>query len=146
MIIRRAISSDLAAIQQLLKEHSGHPIGPEHLNKRDIALVARGTDGSLAGFIWCGLMAKNTTGYIACFCVHPDWRGKGVGAALGKRVMQEAARQGATYVFGAIREGASHDASAVNALKIGMASDPVPCTYVYASVPKALHEIASLEH
>lgn len=145
MNIRKALPADLPAIQELTGKF-GMPVSEAHINNRDISLVARATDGSLVGFLFCGLMAKNTTGYIDKFCVDPTYRKKGVGNALAMACLSELAKRKVRSAFGLIKQDEAHDASAINALKMAMGSDGKPYTYVHGDVLNTIKELKGLTH
>jgi ribosomal protein S18 acetylase RimI-like enzyme len=133
MKIHRAHKSHLSRINTLLSNSGLLPITIDALNKRDIAVVV--IDGpEVVGFIWCGLMAKKTKGYIDHFVVHPDYIGNGVGAMLGTKLLSVAQKLGVKFLFGVIEHHASHDKSVINASKIGMQHYPVPHTIVFREI------------
>lgn len=144
MIIKSAKLEDLPAIQYLMQIYGKMVVGPEHLNKRDIAVQARNDSGELIGFIWCGLMAKNTLAYVDSFVVHPTLAGKGVGTALLLELQKRLSRAGVVKVFGAIKQDEFHDKSAMNCLKMGMGADNTPHTIVFVELQKSLERTQHL--
>ncbi len=144
MVIRRAIRSDLPVIQDLASKYGKMEVGTEHLSHHDIALVARGADGSLMGFIWLGIMAKGTTGYIDKFMVAPEYRKRGVGQALTQALFTEALKRRVVHAFGVIRQDEYHDAYATHALGTAMKGDPFTYTLIRNNLSDAVTDLASL--
>lgn len=117
-------------INELQKAYGLRSIEPLSINHRDISLVALDVQGRVVGFIWMGLMAGNTRGYIDHFVVLPDYAKQGVGFQLGKALYDRAFKRGVREVFGVIRHNEFHDKSAMNALKFGLVAHSEPYTYV----------------
>lgn len=135
MIISRCHKSDLPAIQYLMHLYGNKcVVGPEHINKKDIALQARLESGELIGFIWVGLMANNTIGYFDKVAVDPAHSGKGVINALYRESFKVLYHKGVKQVFGIIRHDAYHLKSCKAALRMGLGGDPVSYTHVFANM------------
>lgn len=109
-------------------------VGPEHLNKKDIALQARLESGELIGFLYCGLMANNTIAYIDKVAIDPSHTGKGVINAMYKELFKIAYSKGVKSVFGFIRHDEYHLKSCKAALRMGLGGDPVSYTHVFANL------------
>lgn len=143
--ISRAKPADLDAIRYLLSRYGSKLVVlPEHINHRDVALQARHNDtGELVGFLWCGLMAKNKIGYIDKFTVSPEFSKHGIGNLMALRLLQELVKIGVKQVFGIIKHDEYTDKSAMNALKLAMASDGT-YMHVYADIKNSLLEMKNL--
>jgi GNAT superfamily N-acetyltransferase len=141
-MIARAKTCELAAIRRLLS-CAGMELGAEHLNRRDIALVAKDAD-RVVGFLWIGLMAGHKVAYIDKFVVAAEARGRGVGNALAQAALAECKKRGVKEVHGFIRQDTSHAASSMNALKMALGADPHPYTYVRGQINFIEAELASL--
>jgi GNAT superfamily N-acetyltransferase len=128
-----------------LLQKYGKLVATESLfNHRDIALQARLDSGELVGFLWVGLMAKGTLGYIDKFCVDPAYAGKGVGTALAMGMKEELVKRKVKTVFGLIQQDEYHEKSAMNALKSAMGAHKLPYTFVEADVAHAVEELKSI--
>lgn len=141
----RATKQDLPAVSELLNTYGKQSIYPEMLNNKDIAIQARDETGTCVGFIWCGLMAQNTVGYIDMFTVHPDHANKGIGKMLAQALMDTCLKRRVRSVFGVIKHDQYHNKSAMNALRYAMAAYPDNFTFVYADVRNSALEVQSLE-
>lgn len=145
MFISNATKQDIPAIQYLLASYGSKLVlDPACINKRDIALQARDESGKLVGFLWVGLMAKNTLGYMDKFCVDKDSSRKGVGKSLALAMKDQLVKRRVKTVFGIIRQDQYHDQSAMNALRMAIGGDPLPFTYVVADVAHAVKELEML--
>ncbi len=138
--IRRAYQADLDDINSLLEGYSINPVTRDCINDKDIAVVACEAK-RVVGFVWCGLMAKNTVGYLANFVVAQDCAGSGVGERLLKHTLEVLKKKSVKQVFGTIKQDEYHDKSAYNALKIAMGADKLPHTYVTGNVQKMVQEV-----
>lgn len=141
MIIKRALYQDLPAIRFLMQKYGKMVVTESLLNSRDIAIQARLDSGELVGFLWCGLMAKGTIGYLDKFCVDPSYAKQGVGNALALALKTELVKRRVHSVFGLIKQDKFHDKSAMNALKCAMGSHDAPYTFVEAQVAHAVKEL-----
>lgn len=136
---------DLPALQYLMQQYGKFTIDANHLNPRDIALQARNTDnGEVAGFVWLGLMANSTVGYIDKFIVHPDYKNKGIGKLLANHALEACVKRGIKEVFGLIKQDQYHDASAFNALRMAMTSDNASYTLVQGNIAHTVAELKAL--
>lgn len=144
MIISKAIKSDLPAIRYLMQQYGNKMVVTEsHLNKKDIALQAR-IDGKLVGFVWGGLMAKNTIMYIDKVAVDPKHHKKGIVKALYKELFNQATKMGVKEGFGMIRQDQYHDAACINALKMAFGADSISYTHVYGEAKHISKELESI--
>lgn len=143
--IKRASRSDLPAIVHLMQQSGKMIIEPCHLNNRDIALQARADDGSLVGFLWCGLMCGGKYGYIDKFAVDKEYQGTGLGQLLSLSMLKEISKRGVRRVIGCIKTDEHHEPCAMNALKVAMAADKEPYTFIHMDVENSIQEIKSLE-
>lgn len=134
MIISRCTKADLPAIQYLMGQYAKTTITPEHLNKKDIALQARLESGELIGFVWCGLMANNTIGYVDLVTVDPTHTGRGVIHALYHELLVIAYNKGVRKAFGIIRHDQYHLKSAKAALRMAWGGDTSSYSHVYADL------------
>jgi len=117
---------------------------PDLVNDNDISLVA--TDGNkVVGFLWVGLMANNTMAYIDRFIVHQDYRGRGIGNKLGTAAFKQAAKKNVEEFHGFIKNDSFYEASAVNALRLGLGGDNKPYTHVRGHLSFIASELAILE-
>lgn len=142
LIVRPKIQ-DLPGIQTLALNRGNMSVGQEHLNRRDIALVAKDAS-KIVGFLWIGLMAGNSMAYIDKFTVAQNYAGRGVGHALASAALMACKKRGVTEVHGFIRQDASHAASSMNALKMALGADSHPYTYVRGQINFIEAELASL--
>lgn len=133
MIVRLAKPKDLKAINELLSDYDLHPLDPATINHRDISVIAE-DKGKVVGFIWAGLMKKNTLAYVDSYCVAKDLHKSGVGRKLAVKAYEEAAKRGVKKFFGIIKLDEYHDASAVNALKVAMKTDGGNYRYVFGEI------------
>lgn len=140
--IKPAYKDDMRAIQRLLDYSGKCTITPEHFNHKDIALQARNMEtGEVLGFVWAGLMAKNTIMYIDKAAVHPEHSKKQILNKLYKELLKEVLRLNVKHVFGIIRLDQWHDRSAVNALKMGSKLDPFKYSYFYSNIDELPQEV-----
>lgn len=140
ILIRRAYESDLIAINQLAVLYGYDPITRETLNKKDLSILAI-NDEVVLGFLWCGLMNKNTLGYLDHFLVHPHCTKKGLGNKLAQRMRTLCKIKGVQKVFGIIAQSKFHDKSAMNALKMAMGAHSMPYTYVSTQIERSYQEV-----
>lgn len=143
--IKRASRADFPAVVHLMQQSGKMIIEPCHFNNRDIAIQARADDGSLVGFVWCGVMCSGQLGYIDKFAVDVEYRKMGLGNLLALHMLKEMAKRGIRRAIGCIKTDEYHEASAMNALKTAMAADKLPYTYVYGDVQNSIQELKSLE-
>ena len=142
---KRARKEDLPAIRLLLQETGKMLIDEKYLTPRDIAIQARDSDtGEVVGFLWCGVMAGNSLGYLDKFQVAQSRSRQGIGNLMAKAMLAEVKRRGIRQVFGMIQQDEFHDKSAFNALKMAMASDGRDYTLVFADLPHVTAELAAL--
>ena len=130
MKVRKARKEDLEALNAIAEHYGWRHIPSNFINKRDIALTAVSKKDGPVGFLWCGLMAQNSFGYLEWFLVHPTFRKKGVGSALGKQFVKIAKKFNVKVVIGNVRHTEYHDSVIVNAYKIGMMADQIPHTLI----------------
>lgn len=140
MQIRRPLKKDIADINLLLDRYELATITEAQLNSRDISLVVDDCE-TIVGFIWVGLMSKNTLGYVDHYCIDEAYGGKGLGHKLAIKALKVAKKKGVRRVSGIIRPTQWHDKSAINALKMAMASYPYQVTYVYADIQNSAKEL-----
>lgn len=131
----------LAEINNLLSKHGIHPVTASHLTEPNVIELK---DGKVIGFIWMGLMAEGTIGYIDKFVVHPDYRAQGVGYKLAQSLLECAKELGVKEVFGYIKQDENHDASGMNALKMALASDKGSYTHVFGQIEFITKELGDL--
>lgn len=123
----------ISQINKLLHNDALYPITPNHLSDKDLWVIKR--DGKkVVGFVWAGLMANGTVAYVDKFVVHPEYRGKGVGQKLTDTLFALAQARGVKECHAFIKQGRSHDASAINSLKMAMGADQVPYTYISGQI------------
>lgn len=133
MVTCTALKSDLAAIQELLAQSGTMTIGPEHLNKHDIAVVA--WDGpSVVGFMWGGRMARGKVLYLDKLVVHHNYRGRGVAQALSHRMLAEAKKRGVVEVQTIVRQDEHFSAAAINGLKMALQTDGYNYTFLQGNI------------
>lgn len=145
MYVKKAKRVDFGAVHHLVSRFNKMSITPDHFNNRDIALIARNESGACIGFIWAGLMCNGTQIYVDKFAVDPACKGQGVGRLLAQALLDEAVKRGIRVAIAAIKQDQYHDASAINALRLGMASDGATYTFVHASVDHSVAELRALE-
>lgn len=91
---RPATTSDVPQVEALLGEAAAHAVtaGP------GIAafVVADSPSGPIAAI---ALEIFGADAFIRSVCVHPEWRGKGVGTALVEHVLTEAAMEAVDSVY-----------------------------------------------
>jgi amino-acid N-acetyltransferase len=92
--VRQACAGDLPALRELLSL-CGLPVDGVAGNP-DAFLVAF-DEGGLTGSV--GLEPCGADGLLRSLAVHPDYRGRGLGARLTRRALQEARRLGLRRVF-----------------------------------------------
>lgn len=120
MTISKATKSDLSAIKYLISKYSNRiEFEDNYINKNDIALQARSDTGELIGFVWVGLMAKNSFGYIDCLVVDPEFKGNKIAQGLLKAMLLESKKRKINRIFGVIAQDEFHDSCAISALKAG---------------------------
>lgn len=142
IIVRTATKQDLNEIQVLLGKYDNiMQVNSEHLNNYDVALQARLDSGELVGFIWCGLMANKTLGYVDKFVVDPKYANQKVGLLLCQTLTKTLLTLGIKEAIGYIRQDEYHDKSALNALKTVMKTDRVSYTQVSAKRDSVLKMI-----
>lgn len=117
-----------------------YTVDAAHINHRDISLVAV-NDNKVVGFLYVGLMAKNTVGYMDKFTIHPDYANQGIGQQLAVKALEESVKRGVREVFGIIQQDQYHDKSAMNALRMAIGSNGTPYTYVRADINFILSEL-----
>ncbi len=117
-----------------------------YFNNKDLSLVAYADDGSLMGFIWAGLMCKNTVAYIDKFAVDPAYAGKGVGHALQMELFRQGAKRGVRRGLGVIKHDEYFNRSAKDALKMAAMADPVLYSLVQIDVMNTLKELIAMEN
>jgi hypothetical protein len=140
MIIRRAQTRHLEAINSIIGGYGLFTVNDGHLNTKDIALVAI-EDDQVVGFMWCGIMANGQKALIDYFAIAPEYTTKGVGNKLATKLQQVLSKKYKdAVVSGFIRQDKYHDASAVNCLKLGCAADAYPYTHIYTSVQHSVKE------
>ncbi len=96
------------------------------------------------GFLWLGMMAKNTMCYLDKFTVHPDYTGRGVGNQLAHFAIQAAHKVGCRKTFGVIKQDKYHDKSAMNALKVAIGATEGSYTFVCADIDMMISELKEL--
>lgn len=141
--ISKATKADLAAVLHLSQLYGFKmPIDETLFNPTDIALQARDESGALVGFVWMGLMAKGTLGYVDKVMVDPAYSGKKVVLpALYKELFTIALRRKVKQAFGIIRHDQFHDKAAKAALNMAWGADAVPYTYVLAQAAHMAREL-----
>lgn len=144
MHVHKATKQDFPAIHFLMSRYGKMTVQPEHLNSKDITLCARDDSGKLVGFLYIGLMAQGTVGYIDKFAVDPEYAGKGVGQLLAKEALKACLKRGVREVFGVIRQDQFHEKSAMNALKMAFSAHKEPYTYVSAQLQHMVAELSQL--
>ena len=147
MYIRKATKRDLNAINALQGLYGKMTVDPKLINHRDISLVAISSspDADLLGFVWGGLMAGNSLMYIDKVVVHPGASGRGVLNALYRELFERGLKIGVKTGIGLIKRDKYHDKSAINALKMAFAADPIPYTYVFGDTAHMVSELSLLE-
>ncbi len=144
MVISKATKQDLPAIRYLMQQYGNKCIVTEdHINKRDISLQAR-IDGNLVGFVWGGLMAKNTIMYIDKVAVDPLYVKQGIVKVLYKELFKQALKLGVKQGFGIIKQDKYHDKACINALKMAFGADSVSYTHVYGEANNIIKELESI--
>ena len=86
-------------------------------------------------------MANGTMCYIDRFIVHPDHRNTGVAKELRTKMYEELKHRGVKHVLGFIRQGRSHDPSALNALKMSLGTDGASYTLVQGNINFMISEL-----
>lgn len=126
----RATKKHTRDIENLLLECGKFRFDGARINNRDLSFVALDR-GSVVGFLWVGLMANRTFGYLDQYAVSPNCRLKGVAKALGAKALSVCSSIGVRQLFGIIKHDEYHLASGSNAIKIGGAGiDPVSYSLV----------------
>jgi len=100
MYISRATKSDIPAIEHLLAPSGKFLFSKRAINKVDLAYQVRNEEGRLVGFIWCGLMAGKSVGYIDHFCIAPDYAKQGIAQGLWDHLYKEVKARGIKYLLG----------------------------------------------
>lgn len=138
MFVTRATKADLNAVQALLDMYpEAHmAVGPEHLTTRDIALQVRLADGTLVAFCWVGLMAASTLGYVDKVVIHPAYKKQGLSTVIYSELVRLAHKRGVKTLIGAIKHGPYHDASGINAVKMGMGAVEGVYTLACGHIPQ----------
>lgn len=135
--VTKCKAGDLFAIQHLMSMYDKKlDITAAHINKRDISLQARLATGELVGFVWCGLLANKTLCYMDKVVIHPDFHRKQILNELYTELFKIAYKMGVKQVFGIIRHDEYHDASGVQALRMGMGADKESYTYTFGNLDK----------
>jgi N-acetylglutamate synthase-like GNAT family acetyltransferase len=145
MLVRRAKRSDLPQISALQAQYGKMSVGPELINHRDIAIVAEDM-GRIVGFVYCGLMAQNTLGYVDKIVVDRDCAHKRVCQSIYKELGRLLVRMNVKTVFGIVKHDEFHDRAIMNALRMAMKGDAVPYTYIFTDVAHAAAELQALEN
>ena len=143
--LNEAKLTDLGAIKELTHIYGKDPVTEAHFNHRDIAIQAREEEGRLVGFIWAGLMAKNTIAYVGDLFVHPDVKNRKVGFKLCAMMLCKLLEKGVQTSIGFIEQNQYHDRSAINCLKTSMGSTGIPCTMLYSDRERALKTLEELK-
>jgi N-acetylglutamate synthase-like GNAT family acetyltransferase len=143
-MIRRANPSDIPAIHSLNRAYALEQMPEEFLNSRDICLVAE-TGGKVAGYIWAGLMARNTFAYVAGFAVDPTLSKQGIGERLAKELLRVARMKGVKSFVATIKQDKYHDQCAVNCLKAGAGAAPESCTFITGNTDRMVKNLKDLE-
>lgn len=126
----RATKKHVRGLEHLFLEIGKFKFDANRINNRDLSLVAV-DNGLVVGFMWVGLMANNTVGYVDWYSVMPSYRRKGVGKLLAAKTIPLCQKKKVQYVFGIIKHDEFHSASGGNALQLGGAGiDPVAYTLV----------------
>lgn len=142
IFISKCTQQDLPAVQELLRYYGNKCLVNEsHINRRDISLQARLEDGKLVGFVFCGLMANKTQAYIDKATIHPDHHKQGILNLLYKELFKICYKLGVKEAFGIIRHDDYHNASCINALKMGFGADALSYTYVMAQLEHMKSEL-----
>lgn len=136
MFVTRATKADLSAVQALLDMYPGAhmTVGPEHFTTKDIALQVRLGSGEMVAFCWVGVMAGNTVGFVDKVVIHPGYSKQGISTIIYQELVRLAAKRGVKSLFGTIMQGAYHDASCANAVKMGMNTMPGSYSISYGSI------------
>lgn len=122
MRVRRAKAKDLAKIAELCTSCGFNAPKDNVINSQDIAIVAE-VDNKVIGFVWCGLMAKNSIGLVDFFIIHPEHRGQKVGESLGQQLIKICELKKVNIMMATIKQDQFHDFSLANGVKIGMTPD-----------------------
>lgn len=144
MYISRATKADINAISYLMQESGKMSVSEDLFNNRDIALQAREDSGELIGFLWCGLMAKNSIGYLDKLAVSKKGNHKLARKMLGLAMKDELVKRKVRSVFGLIMHDQYHDRAAINALQWAFGAHSAPYTYVEADVQNSIKELEAL--
>lgn len=133
--ISKATKQDLPAIDELLSKYDSiMRISPSYLNKRDVSLQARDESGKLVGFVWAGLLANRTLAYVDMAVIHPDHHHKGILLKLYRELFKICYSLGVKDMLGVIRHDQYHDASGIQALRLGVGADSQNYTLVKANL------------
>lgn len=143
-MIRRATTSDLAQIHALNIEYALESMPEAFINNRDICLVAEDA-GKIVGYIWAGLMARNTFAYVCGFVVRPDYSKSGTGQKLALELLRIARMKGVQSFVAAVRQNEYHDACAVTALKCGTSAAKETCTLLMGNTAHMAASLKELE-
>lgn len=143
-MIRRATDQDLPGINRLTHRYRLEPVRSEFINNRDICLVAD-VGGQIRGYIWAGLMARNTFAYVCGFAVDPEFTGSGIGTQLSRELLRVARMKGVKSFVATVENGPFHDACAVNALKCGAGAADKEHTLLVGDLAHMTESIKELE-
>ena len=144
MTVRLAHKQDYPAIVSLLNQYGKFTLTQRHINHRDISIVSYSPTGECNGFLWVGLMAGNTVGYIDKFCIGREYAGERLGKRMALIGIQECLKRGVREVMGIIRQDEYHDKCAMSALKAAIGADELPYTFVRADLNYMVSELKAL--
>lgn len=142
-MIRRATPSDLPSLHVLTTKYGLESVSDDFVNTRDICLVFE-EDSRIKGYIWAGLMARNTFAYVCGFVVDPQFAKQRIGERLAKELLRVARMKGVKSFVATIKQDKHHDKCAVNCLKAGAGAAPESCTLItgnLAHMAKSLQEL-----
>ena len=143
-MIRRATQEDLSQIHGLCLKYGLESMRPEFINSRDICLVAD-IGGKIGGYIWAGLMARNTFAYVCGFTVDPQYSKQRVGENLAKELLRVARMKGVRSFVATIKQDKYHDQCAVNCLKAGAGAAPESCTLITGDLGLMVKNLRELQ-
>lgn len=130
MKIRRALKQDVTGLENLFELH-GAEFNEDFINKKDLSFVAVEKE-KVIGFIWVGLVANSSIGYIDFFFVDPEHVSKGVGKALGHKMKEIAKKKSVKQLVGQIE--AQNVPSIKCAQNIGMNFHPNPWAVMFLNL------------
>lgn len=137
---------DLTQIHDLCRMYKAYESMPnEYINSRDLCLVYEEGD-QILGYIWAGLMARNTVAYVGGFVVHPEHSHRGIGAKLARRLLEIGRGRGVKSFVATIKHDEHHDKSAVACLRTGAGADPLPCTFIRGNLDFMHSQLKELEN